>query len=133
MSGKTNLDIDGVALRKQLQEHGIRLTEASKEMGMGDNYLNLCIQRNNISPVIAKLIEHMYGVPLHKYQASSVPSAADMSPVVEAIRQLQVTAKESSENLDDIRYAINILAKDLKIIKHELVPEEENTEEGEDA
>lgn len=126
MANNKNLEINSQALRSLIKDKGLTLSSMSQEMGFGDNYLNLCLQRGNISIPATKLMEQLYGIYLNDYRAGSMHTAGlfNVDAVVEELKALNGLAAQQYEELCDIRYALNLVAADPKIIKHELVPEE---------
>lgn len=132
MSKKVNKD----RLYKAIRKAGYTVTEASVALGYSANYFSQVAANGSMSDAAVVSAEAVLGIKPEEYLneegAVDTNGCFNIDNVIEELKVSNGATNDMAETLDDIRYVLNIIARDLKIIKHELVVEEE-LEEGEES
>ena len=68
--------IDGTKLRTALLKRGVRLVDASEDLGYSKNYLKYLCDVGAVRPSVVQAIEKLYNIKYEEYQAVEKPQEA---------------------------------------------------------
>ena len=104
------IEIDGNALRYELDKKGIRMKDLSAELGMSDGYIKNSVASNRIRLFVLKYLEETYGINPEKYLLREEKKEEKESESENVPRET-VTMEDVSEILGELRKINESLAK----------------------
>lgn len=124
---KGSKQVDGKRLYSQLSRIGLSGSEASRRIGRAHNYIANIVNSGFVPEHTIIALESVLGIPYEDYAPLS--NLADTTTQLGGVDLTETNRilTEMLEELQDIRYVANIVAKDLKEIKHELIGEESDS------
>lgn len=129
MARTKRIEIIGEQLRESLNKRGILLKTASVDMGFSANYLSEAVRDDLISRQATVLLDKLYGVKVEEYtKREDRAGFYEMDDIVEELKTLNGTDRKLLEELEDIRYALNVLATTVSKLTYELCGEQEGGE-----
>lgn len=133
-SYKSNLDIYPEKLKAEIKKRGLGMKEVSVEIGRSSNYLSSCCNAGDINQQSVLLLDKLFNIPKETYlkmgnEEQASPNLFNADDIVEELKILRGVAMGLSEVLDGLSYTMNVIAKDLKLIKSELIDEEKQGEQ----
>ena len=131
------IKFDKTALYSAFKKRGLNASTASESVGRNKLYFSNMVNRGSDMPLSAVVaLRDTLGIDREEYEVKE-PAKSDSAKsdcvfgadqIVEELKALNGTASEAFDDLSDIRYILNVIAQDLKIIKHELIPQEGGNE-----
>lgn len=129
----TNVIIDKEKLYRAFKKRGLNASKASEAIGRNKIYFASLVHKGGEMPLPTVVaLRDTLGIDREEYEAKE-PAKSDSAKsdsvfgadqIVEELKVLNGTASEAFDDISDIRYILNVIAQDLKIIKHELIPQE---------
>ena len=128
-SYKSNLDIYPEKLKAEIKKRGLDMKEVSVEIGRSFNYLSSCCHAGDINQQSVLLLDKLFNIPKETYlkiesEEQASPNLFNADDIVEELKILRGVCVGLSEVVDGLSYTLNVIAKDLKLIKGELMPTE---------
>lgn len=126
MGAKRKLTIDGELLKKEIQRSGMTLRGASENLGYASNYLSEACKSNTISEQAIVLLDKLLGIHAEAYMPRGQRKGFfSKDDIMEELKALHGTQKALLEAVEDLAYAVNLIAKEVKIISYDLTGDEE--------
>lgn len=129
----TKKKIDGQKFKQAFKKRGLTFNDVSEELGHNRYYIAQIKVVGEISEASIKMLQALYNIQPEEYlsyeEEKKGAGVFNYDDVAEGLKQLRATNDALNETMDDIRYVLNVLARDLKEIKYELIPEREDDSE----
>lgn len=107
MRNRNMIEIDGNALRYELDIRGIRMKDLSAELGMSDGYIKNSVSSNKIRLFVVKYLEEKHGINPEKYLLREEEKESES----ENVSCETVTTEDVTEILGELRKINESLAK----------------------
>ena len=123
-------EIDAAALQAALRRKGFTLGKASTRMGYASSYLSQASRKRSLPEPVIRALEGVCGVDPAEYCKDAAAQENESAGLVMAIEDQTKKIELMAEDVDNLRFVLNMIAGDLKRLVYELVPEEKEDEYG---